>query len=60
MRPEVIPLGLIAFLGWVMVMPALQHYITTHTGDLPLEVQFLFGLTVPAAAVIFLAGWIQP
>lgn len=59
MNIDAFPFALLMFLGFVAVVPAWMHFTNVRANGLPLEVQFLLGLSLPAVAAIALASWVQ-
>lgn len=49
--------AIIAFIGIVTVMPIWE---AADTGSLPLEQEFLAGLVISGALLLFIASWILP
>jgi hypothetical protein len=54
--------ALVGFLSFVAVIPVAMFFIQDYqsVSALPVEVQFLAGLVLPATGVLFLASWVQP
>lgn len=52
--------ALLGFLGLVSVVPIWRHFIGPRTAGLPVEVQFLAALTLPATVAIFIASQVSP
>lgn len=53
------PFALMAFLGFVAVMPAWMYWTGQRTSGLPGETQLLVGLVLPATAAMALGSWLQ-
>lgn len=61
MSPYRILFALLGFLGFVGVIPIWMHFTSpTYVGSLPVEVQFLSGMALPAFIAMYLASWLDP
>lgn len=62
MRPERFPLALMGFFAFVAVVPVWGYFVYTYMNfnSLPVEFTFLATLSLPAALLLYLAGWINP
>jgi hypothetical protein len=58
MSPFRFPLALVAFLGVVMVVPVWVWFVSNYGGALTVQGQFLAGLTLPGAILLYLGGWL--
>jgi hypothetical protein len=47
-------------LAIVAVTPGWVHVVDRYSVQLPAEMRFLAQLVLPATALLFLAGWVQP
>jgi hypothetical protein len=52
--------ALLAFLGLVAATPLFMHFSGPRVSGLPLEVQFLAGITFPAVIAVWLADTLAP
>jgi hypothetical protein len=54
--------ALVGFLAFVAIVPAAMYFLRDYPAisGLPIEVQFLAGLTLPAMALLFIGSWLQP
>ena len=55
-----LPFALIAFLGFVMALPAWMYFTSGSVGTLSTEASFIAGMILPATAALYLASWLQP
>jgi len=53
------PFALLAFAGFVMVLPVWNYFVGAYAGGLPFEVAFLVRLVLPATATLFVASWVD-
>lgn len=60
MNPWKFPLALIAFMGFVAVLPPWMYFLDQYSGRLQTEEQFLIGLVLPFLVLLFIASWVQP
>jgi hypothetical protein len=58
--PYATPLALIGLIGFVAFIPAWLWFLQDRSAGLPLEVQVLAGMALPALAILFLVSWLQP
>lgn len=56
------PFALLAFLGFVMVVPAWMYFTFQHPAldSLSIEAQFIAQMVPPATVAIALASWLEP
>jgi len=54
------PFALIAFLGFVAVVPVWMWFVSSHPhmDQVTTETSFLIQLVLPATVALFLAGWL--
>lgn len=52
--------AIIAFAGFIAMLPAVTYFSTEATSGLPVETQLLAGLSVGLIALLFLASHVQP
>jgi hypothetical protein len=55
-----IPFALLAFLGFVMVLPPWMWFVGTYAPELDPASAFLARLVLPASVSILGASWLQP
>lgn len=60
MNPYKFFFALIAFFGFVMVVPPWMWVLDNWAGPLSTEGYFMATLVLPAAVVLYLASWLQP
>lgn len=62
MNPFEFPFALLAFFGFVLVMPAWMWFTTQHpaVSNLQIEARFMVQLVLPATVALALASWLQP
>jgi len=60
MNPFNFPFALIGFLGFVLVVPLMSHFIGVYAPGLPAESRFLASLVPPAFVSLFLVSWLAP
>lgn len=60
MNPYKFPFALIAFLGFVLVLPPWMWFIESYPTKLSTEGRFMAELILPALVLLFLASWVQP
>ena len=60
MNPYTLPIALVAFLSFAVIMPVMFYFLNTHAPGLPAEVQFLAYLVPIALVALYIAGWVQP
>lgn len=60
MNPYKFPLALLAFMGFVLVMPGWQFFLRTRTPEMTVEAAFLISLVLPILVALFIASWLQP
>lgn len=51
--------ALLAFLGFVAIMPGLMHFVGLNAAEMPDYTLVLVNLVPPALASMFLASWLQ-
>jgi len=44
----------------IAVLPPWTFFVSNYTGGLPIHIQFFANLILPALAVLFVAGWVDP
>lgn len=56
-----LPFALLAFLGFVAVVPAWMWFISHYpsVNNLSIESQFLVNLVLPASAALLLVSWLE-
>lgn len=54
-----LPFAIMAFLGFVLVVPAWGWFVGSHTAPLSMEASFLATLILPATVAITVASWLQ-
>jgi hypothetical protein len=61
-NPFDFPFALLAFFGFVLVVPPWMWFTTQHpaVSDLQIEAQFMVQLVLPALAALTIASWVQP
>jgi hypothetical protein len=55
-----LPFAFLAFLGFVMVLPAWMYFTGGSVGSLSTEASFIAAMILPATAGLYLASWLQP
>jgi hypothetical protein len=59
MKIDELPIALLGFVAFVVVAPAMTRYASGFEAAQP-EGQFIAGLVLPAAAMLFLTSWVKP
>lgn len=56
-----LPFALLAFLGFVALVPAWMWFLATYppAQNLSIESQFLANLVLPATLVLFISSWLE-
>lgn len=52
-----LPFALIAFLGFVMVLPAWMYFTSGSVGSMSAESEFIAAMVLPATAALYIASW---
>lgn len=55
-----VPFALIGLVSFALVTPPWLWFVSNQTGAMRPETQVLVALALPAMALLFLAGWLQP
>lgn len=62
MSPYRFPFAIFGFFTFVAVVPAWLWFLRSHPSEanLPIEVQFLASMVLPATLLLFIGSWLQP
>lgn len=55
-----LPFALLAFLGFVMVLPAWMYFTSGTLGSMSTESEFIATMVLPATAALYVASWLGP
>ena len=59
MNPLRFPFALLGLLGFAMVLPPWNWFVDAYATALPLHVEFLTRLVLPAGLSLFVASWLE-
>lgn len=56
--PERLPLAIVAFIGFVAIVPVWMHFVSVFTADMPTESAWIARFSLPAVALLFAGSWL--